>query len=145
MKHVKNENLQKLIILEGFSQNGLQIWIQQTFLHRIACRFDISLNILFSSWIICVVNRVFEKGVGYLLLIWSIQKLIQTCRNLRIYQIYKRLLKHFSKTRFACLKTRWKQGANPRSHANVQFVAVIHVCLIWLKVSEAGSIGSDAN
>ena len=32
MKNVKNENRQKLIILEGFRQNGLQIRIQRNFL-----------------------------------------------------------------------------------------------------------------
>ena len=77
--------------------------------------------------IICVVIRVFEKGFGYLLLIWSIQKLVQMCRNFWIYQIYKRLVKHVSKTRFTCSKSHQKQGANPRSHANVQLFSVIHV------------------
>ena len=32
MKNVKNENCQKLIIFEGFRQNGLQIRIQSNFL-----------------------------------------------------------------------------------------------------------------
>ena len=32
MKNVKNENRQKLIIFEGFRQNGLQIRIQRNFL-----------------------------------------------------------------------------------------------------------------
>ena len=32
MKHIKNENRQKLIIFEGFRQNGLQIRIQRNFL-----------------------------------------------------------------------------------------------------------------
>ena len=32
MKNVKNENYQKLIIFEGFRQNGLQIQIQRNFL-----------------------------------------------------------------------------------------------------------------
>ena len=32
MKNVKNENRQKLIIFEGFRQNGLQIRIQRIFL-----------------------------------------------------------------------------------------------------------------
>ena len=32
MKNVKNENCQKLIIFEGFRQNGLQIRIQRNFL-----------------------------------------------------------------------------------------------------------------
>ena len=77
--------------------------------------------------IICVVSRVFEKGFGDLLLIWSIQKLVRMCRNFWIYQISKRLLKHFSKTRFACWKSCRKQAANLNWHANVQFVAVIHV------------------
>ena len=31
-KNVKNENCQKLIIFEGFRQNGLQIRIQRNFL-----------------------------------------------------------------------------------------------------------------
>ena len=34
-KKCQNEHLQKLIILEGFSQNGLQIWIQRISLHVI--------------------------------------------------------------------------------------------------------------
>ena len=32
IKNVKNENRQKLIIFEGFRQNGLQIRIQRNFL-----------------------------------------------------------------------------------------------------------------
>ena len=32
IKNVKNENCQKLIIFEGFRQNGLQIRIQRNFL-----------------------------------------------------------------------------------------------------------------
>ena len=32
IKNMKNENCQKLIILEGFRQNGLQIRIQRNFL-----------------------------------------------------------------------------------------------------------------
>ena len=36
MKNVKNENHQKLIILEGFSQHGLHHWIQRNFLRIVA-------------------------------------------------------------------------------------------------------------
>ena len=72
IKNEKNENHQKLIILEGFSQNGLQILIQRTFLHITAWSkidFRHFLKIYVFLLIICVVNRVFEKGVGYHLLI----------------------------------------------------------------------------
>ena len=44
MKNVKNENRQKLIIFEGFRQNGLQIRIQRIFYvfqHRSKLIFDI--------------------------------------------------------------------------------------------------------
>ena len=37
MKISKNENLQKLIILEGFMQNGLQNRNQRNFLRRTSC------------------------------------------------------------------------------------------------------------
>ena len=37
MKIYKNENLQKLIILEGFMQNGLQNRNQRIFLRRTSC------------------------------------------------------------------------------------------------------------
>ena len=37
MKIYKNENLQKLIILEGFMQNGFQNRNQRIFLRRTSC------------------------------------------------------------------------------------------------------------
>ena len=89
--------------------------------------FDIFLKIYVFFLIICVVIRIFEKGFGDLLLIWSIQKLVQLCRNILIYHIYKRLLTHFPKTRFSCWTSCRKQAANARSHAMFQFFAVIHV------------------
>ena len=36
IKNVQNENRQKLIILEGFSKEGLQIRIQRIFLRLVA-------------------------------------------------------------------------------------------------------------
>ena len=123
IKLMKNENHQKLIILEGFSQNGLHIWIQRIFLHitawsKIDFRHFLKIDVFL---ITCVVNRVFEKGSGDLLLIWSIQKLVQMCRNFWIFQIYKGLLKHFSKTRFAC----WKSHQKTRCESKVACIFLV--------------------
>ena len=69
---MKHENHQKLIILEGFSKNGLQIEFSGLFYilqHGATLIFDIFCKSMFFLLIICVVNRVFEKGFGDLSLI----------------------------------------------------------------------------
>ena len=58
MKKYKNENLQKLIILEGFMQNGLQNRNQRIFLRRTSCvKIDFR---HFFGFQFFIVNRVFE-------------------------------------------------------------------------------------
>ena len=51
IKNVKNENRQKLIILEGFRQNGLQIRIQRNFL-RISTPVKIDFRHFFENYIV---------------------------------------------------------------------------------------------
>ena len=59
MKIYKNENLQKLIILEGFMQNGLQNRNQRIFLRRTSC-VKIDFRHFLKNLKFCRVNRVFE-------------------------------------------------------------------------------------
>ena len=120
-ENYKKINVQQLIILEGFSQNGLQIWIQLIFYilqHGANLIFDSFWKSMFFVYYMCS-KSCFEKGFGDLLLIWSIQKLVQMCRNFWIYQISKRLLKHFSKTRFTCWKTSWKTRCESKVACNI--------------------------
>ena len=58
MKKYKNENIQKLIFLEGFMQNGLRNRNQRNFLRRTSCvKIDFRHFFRFSFFI---VNSVFE-------------------------------------------------------------------------------------
>ena len=57
MKNVKNENCQKLIIFEGFVQNGLQIRIQRNFL-RISTLVKIDFRHFFENDIFFDMNIV---------------------------------------------------------------------------------------
>ena len=57
MKNVKNENRQKLIIFEGFRQNGLQIRIQRNFL-RISTPVKIDFRHFFENDIFFNMNIV---------------------------------------------------------------------------------------
>ena len=59
MKIYKNENLQKLIILEGFMQNGLQNRNQRIFLRRTSC-VKSYFRYLFDIFRFVIVHRVFE-------------------------------------------------------------------------------------
>ena len=59
MKKYKNENLQKLIILEGFMQNGLQNRNQRIFLRRTSC-VKIDFRHFLKEFRFVIVNRVFE-------------------------------------------------------------------------------------
>ena len=59
MKKYKNENLQKLIILEGFMQNGLQNRNQRIFLRRTSC-VKIDFRHFVKKLKLFIVNRVFE-------------------------------------------------------------------------------------
>ena len=56
-KNVKNENCQKLIIFEGFRQNGLQIRIQRNFL-RISTPVKIDFRHFFETDIFFNMNIV---------------------------------------------------------------------------------------
>ena len=118
MKTLKIWKIQKVSKLKysktnHFEFSGLHIWIQRTVLHRIAWskiafRHVQNIDLDFMCRKSCV-----RKNVGDLLPIWSIQKLSEVCGNFWNYQIYKRLLKYFSNTRFVCSHSRRKQGANP--------------------------------
>ena len=68
LKTYKNHNLQKLIVLEGFMQNGLQNRNQRNFLRRTSC-VKIDFRHLFDFFIVFIVNRVFECLICYLLTI----------------------------------------------------------------------------
>ena len=59
MKKYKNENLQKLIILEGFMQNGFQNRNQSIFLRRTSC-VKIDFRHFLNKFNLFIVNRVFE-------------------------------------------------------------------------------------
>ena len=59
MKNYKNENLQKLIILEGFMQNGFQNRNQRIFLRRTSC-IKIDFRHFLENLKFCRVNRVVE-------------------------------------------------------------------------------------
>ena len=59
MKKYKNENLQKLIILEGFMQNGFQNRNQRIFLRGTPC-VKIDFRHFLKIFRFFIVNRVFE-------------------------------------------------------------------------------------
>ena len=61
MKNVKHENRQKLILFEGFRQNGLQIRIQRIFLRistPVKIDFDIFSKMIFSN--MKMVKKLYE-------------------------------------------------------------------------------------
>ena len=62
--------------------------------------FDIFFGKVSFFCIIFVLNHLFEKRFGHLLLIWSIQSLPEMCENFWIDHIHKRTPTSFSKTRF---------------------------------------------
>ena len=59
MNKYENVNLQKLIILEGFMQNGLQNRNQRIFLRRTSC-VKIDFRHFLKNLKFFIVNRVFE-------------------------------------------------------------------------------------